>query len=329
MGDSIKQQGANSIPSISSIFGTGNKLISGNDGGGSSKFQYQEYECAVSNEEKHQFENIEKSFKQRNSNEAQSQTQRRKNSKYLLNTLAIGGGHSSQCRTQIHKNEDTFMMVPDLNIEDFDVFDDSPEQELVEDNIAEKLNVAFDEKVSAIQQNLKEKRKSISKTEEHQRKNTMDSVKKLDSFLGLVQYFAVFDGHGGQACSTFLRDHLHKYITQAPSYGTDLQATLLEALKIAEEKFFESHSEDNSGSCVVICIVSRSKLVLANIGDCRAVLCSKGGVISISTNDHRAVDAKKKKESRLLVDLSLEEEFLDCLQYLVLLATRNLRTLVL
>jgi serine/threonine protein phosphatase PrpC len=288
--DSIKQS-SNSTPSIASIFGLGHKSITMTEApSSSSKFQYQEYECAVSDEEKIQFEQNEKAFNSSGSMGVNSS--KRKNSKSLLNTLAIGGGHSSQCRTQIHKNEDTFMMVPDLNILEFDI------EELIieeEEDISRKLNMAFDEKVSEIQQNIKEKRRNTTKAEDHSRKSTLDSVKRLESFLGLVQYFAVFDGHGGQACSTFLRDHLHKYITKAPSYGTDLHATLLEALKIAEEKFFESFSNDNSGSCVVICMVSRSKLVFANIGDCRAVLCSKGGGITISTKDHRAVDAKEKE----------------------------------
>ena len=27
-----------------------------------------------------------------------------------------------------------------------------------------------------------------------------------------IQFFAIFDGHGGQGCAEFLRDHLHNYI---------------------------------------------------------------------------------------------------------------------
>jgi serine/threonine protein phosphatase PrpC len=30
-----------------------------------------------------------------------------------------------------------------------------------------------------------------------------------------VSYFAVFDGHGGDSCSLFLRQHLHRYLVDA------------------------------------------------------------------------------------------------------------------
>lgn len=30
-----------------------------------------------------------------------------------------------------------------------------------------------------------------------------------------VSYFAVFDGHGGDSCSLFLRAHLHKYMVKS------------------------------------------------------------------------------------------------------------------
>jgi protein phosphatase PTC2/3 len=40
---------------------------------------------------------------------------------------------------------------------------------------------------------------------------------------GKIQFFAIFDGHGGQGCSEFLRDNLHNFIASSPSFPMNLE----------------------------------------------------------------------------------------------------------
>ena len=41
-----------------------------------------------------------------------------------------------------------------------------------------------------------------------------------------IQFFAVFDGHGGQGCSEFLRDNLHNFVALSKNYPKDLELAL-------------------------------------------------------------------------------------------------------
>eukprot|EP00475_Leptophrys_vorax_P045011 TRINITY_DN922_c0_g1_i6.p1 TRINITY_DN922_c0_g1~~TRINITY_DN922_c0_g1_i6.p1 ORF type:complete len:528 (-),score=95.61 TRINITY_DN922_c0_g1_i6:272-1855(-) len=169
---------------------------------------------------------------------------------------AIGGGYTLQTVTGSHANEDSFVLVPNLMKDDR--------------GCDHYSGLPSEEDISV--------------------------ASKSTAGLGIVQYFAVFDGHGGATCSQYLRDHLHKFVKESPHHTAgDLEQMALDGLKAAESKFFESFTEDNSGSCVVICMVTRTKLLLANIGDCRAVLCRRDGIISLSTTDHRAADNREKE----------------------------------
>ena len=37
-----------------------------------------------------------------------------------------------------------------------------------------------------------------------------------------IQFFAIFDGHGGHGCAEFLRDNLHNIIASQPYFPDDL-----------------------------------------------------------------------------------------------------------
>ena len=49
-----------------------------------------------------------------------------------------------------------------------------------------------------------------------------------------IQFFAIFDGHGGQGCAEFLRDNLHNLIASQPEFPTDLETALRTGCKAAE-----------------------------------------------------------------------------------------------
>ena len=101
-------------------------------------------------------------------------------------------------------------------------------------------------------------------------------------------FFAIYDGHGGNLCSKFLKNSLHKNIFKFSSKN------LLSAIEITEDKFYleilrqynSNGTIDNSGSCAIILLIKQNKCIIANIGDSRLVII-KNKKVFFSTIDHK------------------------------------------
>ena len=100
-------------------------------------------------------------------------------------------------------------------------------------------------------------------------------------------FFAVYDGHGGNGCSLYLKNNLHKNITEFSTKG------IKTAIEITENSFLSSkaidynyHLLDTSGSCGVILLIKKNKCIIANIGDSRLVMFKNKRVV-FSTSDHK------------------------------------------
>ena len=110
----------------------------------------------------------------------------------------------------------------------------------------------------------------------------------LDSFY----FFAVYDGHGGNGCSIFLRDNLHNFITDFS------KESLIKAIEESENIFCKKYAlddkgeiKDGSGSCGIITMIKDNKLIIANVGDSRLVIFKK------SKCDFFTIDHKPGSES--------------------------------
>jgi len=103
--------------------------------------------------------------------------------------------------------------------------------------------------------------------------------------------FGVFDGHGGPLCSEFLKRNLPIYIKRelkrrGPKLNTKLEAEALKVSCLQADTDFTSlfaipekdnedmHHENHAGSCGLITLMSSddSSIIIANIGDSRAVM---------------------------------------------------------
>jgi len=121
-----------------------------------------------------------------------------------------------------------------------------------------------------------------------------------DKFLETLMFAAVCDGHGGGGCSAYLQHNLARKVLQSIKLQQtrnidNLGRVLVEAFKAAEGEFIVEEAlnkGDNSGSCCVVSVISGREVVVAHVGDCRAVIFCNGSVIEL-TKDHRAVDAKE------------------------------------
>ncbi|KAK9916403.1 hypothetical protein WJX75_002189 [Coccomyxa subellipsoidea] len=124
-------------------------------------------------------------------------------------------------------------------------------------------------------------------------------------------FAAVFDGHSGFAAAEYLTDHLYGVISDVindNTYGqecsvserdvsglccpVELRAVLADSFKQTDEKllqFLRSHEDEderNSGATATVVLVRRDKLVVANVGDSRAVLSRRGQAVDLTT-EHR------------------------------------------
>ncbi|GAO52736.1 protein serine/threonine phosphatase 2C [Saitoella complicata NRRL Y-17804] len=94
-------------------------------------------------------------------------------------------------------------------------------------------------------------------------------------------FYAIYDGHGSAAVSSHARANLHKYLFGSKAFREgDLEGAMREAFKKEDEALFEMLLEVNdeewrkggSTACAVLLDLSSSRLVVADVGDSRAVL---------------------------------------------------------
>ena len=111
-----------------------------------------------------------------------------------------------------------------------------------------------------------------------------------------ISFFGIYDGHGGDTCSEYLKDNLHKLICSNNEFFPD---NIPEAIKLgfqkAEKEFINNYSLndkkqiiDKSGSCAVIILIIDKKIYVANVGDSRCLLSTENGKKYIEvTQDHK------------------------------------------
>jgi protein phosphatase 2C family protein 2/3 len=100
-------------------------------------------------------------------------------------------------------------------------------------------------------------------------------------------YFAVYDGHNGREAVEFVAERLHADLAKSTHFPHNLVdavrdaffSTEVDLLKKSEEKKWES------GTTALVLLIRGDHLLVANAGDCRAVLSRGGKAIALS-EDH-------------------------------------------
>lgn len=119
---------------------------------------------------------------------------------------------------------------------------------------------------------------------------------------GSYDFFAVYDGHGGSNAADLCRDRLHELLSsemEASGGGAGREVDWSKVMASCFEKMDEevcgsgsspdgAVSEATVGStAVVVVVVGREEIVVANCGDSKAVLCRGGGVAVPLSRDHK------------------------------------------
>lgn len=108
-----------------------------------------------------------------------------------------------------------------------------------------------------------------------------------------VNYFwGVFDGHGGKDVSEYLGKHMapsflrtiHKDGYKIPEIRNNFE-NIQKQLIVDSKK--ENFNINDVGSTCLVALLTGNKLQVANVGDCRAVLCQDKGLARALTIDHK------------------------------------------
>ncbi|XP_039020705.1 probable protein phosphatase 2C 13 isoform X2 [Hibiscus syriacus] len=129
-------------------------------------------------------------------------------------------------------------------------------------------------------------------------------IDDLSSHLGSIfnplmpsAFYAVFDGHGGADAAAYIKSNATRLFFKDFDFPqvADIDAVFLKALEDSHRKAFlladlamaaESSVSSSCGTTVLTALVLGRHLLVANAGDCRAVLCRKGAAVEMS-QDHR------------------------------------------
>ncbi|XP_014494562.1 probable protein phosphatase 2C 39 isoform X2 [Vigna radiata var. radiata] len=112
--------------------------------------------------------------------------------------------------------------------------------------------------------------------------------------LGL---FAIFDGHSGQSVPDYLKTHLFDNILKEPKFWTEPADAVKSAYSITDSTILDKSGELGRGgsTAVTAILINCQKLVVANIGDSRAVLCQNGQAKQLSVDHEPSVESEDIK----------------------------------
>ena len=117
-----------------------------------------------------------------------------------------------------------------------------------------------------------------------------------------VSFFGIYDGHGGKQCAEYLRDNLHKFISNDNLFPENIPQAIKNGFLYAEKDFLKNYAIskvndniiDRSGSCAVILLIVDNKIYIANCGDSRTIMSINKELREI-TIDHKPNFPNEKK----------------------------------
>jgi len=119
-------------------------------------------------------------------------------------------------------------------------------------------------------------------------------TKTMHKIWPKMHFFGIFDGHGGDNISEFLKKNFLSYLNENKNFPYDIKLALSETFEKIEADIYEQNKGktlkeiDRSGSCALVAVLTESKIYIANIGDSRAIMSlNYGSKIKQLTVDHK------------------------------------------
>jgi protein phosphatase 1L len=110
----------------------------------------------------------------------------------------------------------------------------------------------------------------------------------LDTQIAMINgqaigLFGVFDGHNGLSAAEYVKHHLFDNLLQHPKLVDDIKLAIAETFQQTDQDYLRSEINGmDAASTACTCLVVGDHLLVANIGDSRAVLCIGGHAFALS-----------------------------------------------
>ncbi|CAL9117692.1 protein phosphatase 2C 59 [Musa troglodytarum] len=104
----------------------------------------------------------------------------------------------------------------------------------------------------------------------------------------IVGLFGVFDGHGGARAAEYVKQNLFSNLIRHPKFLSDTKSAIADTYNHTDSEFLKSENNQNhdAGSTASTAVLVGDRLLVANVGDSRAVVCKGGKAIAVS-RDHK------------------------------------------
>eukprot|EP01018_Ginkgo_biloba_P030334 Gb_26830 [translate_table: standard] len=104
----------------------------------------------------------------------------------------------------------------------------------------------------------------------------------------IVGLFGVFDGHGGARAAEYVKQNLFVNLISHPKFISDTKLAIADAYKQTDTDFLnaENNQHRDAGSTASTAVLVGDRLLVANVGDSRAVICRAGKAVALS-RDHK------------------------------------------
>ncbi|EIE22236.1 protein phosphatase 2C catalytic subunit [Coccomyxa subellipsoidea C-169] len=112
--------------------------------------------------------------------------------------------------------------------------------------------------------------------------------KDIQGKAGTVGLFGIFDGHGGPHAADFVRENLFDSLLSNAQFPSDVSLALGEAFVETDKRYLQAETGANrdDGCTAVTAVLLDHTVVVAHVGDSRAVLSRGGKAIALS-EDHK------------------------------------------
>ncbi|XP_020205369.1 protein phosphatase 2C 51 [Cajanus cajan] len=127
------------------------------------------------------------------------------------------------------------------------------------------------------------------------RKEMEDAVSVEIGFVakerGKCDFFAVYDGHGGAQVAEACRERLHRLVAEEVERSgshmeLDWDGVMQGCFRKMDTEVAGNAAVRTVGSTALVAVVAEAQIVVANCGDCRAVMGRGGEAVDLST-DHK------------------------------------------
>ncbi|CAL9077438.1 probable protein phosphatase 2C 47 [Musa acuminata AAA Group] len=130
--------------------------------------------------------------------------------------------------------------------------------------------------------------------------NLVEYLRTSANFPSPGAFYGVFDGHGGIDAACFVRNNILKYIIEDVYFPASVEKAIKNAFMKVDHALADSRSLDrSSGTTALTALILDRSLLIANAGDCRAVLGKRGRAIELSKDHKPNCNAERRRIERL------------------------------